>query len=85
MRTFLNGILAFIDCESLTDDEFNSLGTLTQDYTVDVYNALKGVLTARESVSSSLVRLLEYFQAKGVDVGTSAKTPTSQIFLGSPL
>lgn len=84
MREFLNEILAFIDSESLTDEEFESLDEdLTEVYTKEVYEALKAILQAREGVSGQLKKLKAYFIAKGVDlVGQAARTPASEIVVG---
>lgn len=88
MRDFLNAILEFIQSESLSDDEFDSLElSETTSYTVAVYSALKTILEARDGVSDQIARLRTYFMARGVDVNATpaARTPTSNIFIGSPL
>lgn len=86
MRVFVNSIFSFIGSESLTDDEFESLSEdLEQEYTKELYEALKEILQARESVSGQLKRLKSYFIAKGVDLNAPAVTPTSQIFIGARL
>jgi hypothetical protein len=86
MRVFLNGILSFIGSESLTDVEFNSLTVTVQEYSKEVYEALKGVLQNREGVSGQLKKLQSYFVAKGVDLSTTpARTPASQIYIGGAL
>lgn len=87
LRDFLDEILAFIESESLTDEEFNGLpDDLTEEYVKDTYLALKTVLENREGVSGQAKRLKLYFIAKGVDLSdTSAKTPKSNIFIGSKL
>ncbi len=83
MRDFLDAILEFISSESLTDEEFDSLTVTVEEYTKEVYEALKGVLEARESVSGQPKRLKLYFIAKGVDLlGVPSTTPNSNIFLG---
>lgn len=84
MRVFLNEILAFIDSESLTDEEFDALPEdLTEEYTKATYDALKAVLEGREGVSGQLEKLKAYFIAKGVDLtGQAARTPASQIVVG---
>lgn len=88
MRDFLDSILEFIGCESLTDEEFQTI-SLTEPpaYTSEAYDALKTVLQARENVSDQVKRLKFYFIAKGVDLsGTSpVKKPVSHIFIGSEL
>ncbi len=88
MRDFLDGILAFINAESLTDDEFDLLpeGTV-QTYNEYVYKYLRSILQARESVSAQLAKLKAFFVAKGVSVveATATKDPVSQIFLGARL
>ena len=86
MRTFLNAILSFIGSESLTDEEFDALPEgLTQEYTKDVYDALKTVLQGREGVSGQLTKLKAYFEAKGVDLTAPARDAASQIFVGAAL
>lgn len=88
MRDFLDAILAFINAESLTDDEFTALDpALVQDYSKEVYLALRGILEARENVSDAVKRLKLYFVAKGVDISTTpcVPTPNSNIFIGSGL
>lgn len=87
LRDFLDGILDFIESESLTDEEFNSVDSeLAEEYTKEVYLALKTVLENREGVSGQAKRLKLYFIAKGVDLSDSpAKTPKSNIFIGSKL
>lgn len=88
MRDFLDAILAFINAESLTDDEFDLLpeGTV-QSYNEYVYKYLRSILQARESVSLQLAKLKAFFVAKGVSVveATATKTPMSQILVGSAL
>lgn len=87
MRDFLDEILAFINAESLTDDEFDLLpeGTV-QSYNEYVYQYLRSILQARESVSSMLNKLKSFFIAKGVSVSsTPVKDPVSNMFMGSPL
>jgi hypothetical protein len=88
LREFLDSILAFIDAEALTDEEYAStqpMETEPGEYTVESYEKLKAVLTARESLSTTLTRLEQYYLAKGVEVTTPAKTPSTQIFIGSAL
>lgn len=91
MRDFLNSILDFIESESLTDEEFETIEAidpaLTEDYTKEVYLALREVLEARENVSNQVKRLKLYFIAKGVDVSStpSVPTPKSNIYIGEPL
>lgn len=86
MRDFLDAILEFIESESLTDDEFDSLELDEADYTKEVHDALKAILIARENVSDQVKRLKLYFVAKGVDVSDSDSRPAaSQIFIGSEL
>lgn len=87
MRTFLDAILAFINAESLTDEEFESIELTEQVYTKEVYLALRTILEARELVSDQVKRLKLYFIAKGVDVSSTPTVPTakSNIFIGSGL
>jgi hypothetical protein len=86
MRVFLNNILSFIGSESLTDDEFSSVGVSVQEYSKEVYEALKTILQNREGVSGQLKKLQSYFVAKGVDLSsTPARAPASQILIGGPL
>lgn len=85
MRDFLNAILDFIGVESLTDEEYDSLGVSAQVYNKTNYTALKGVLEDREEVSDTLDRLKYFFLAKGVAITTDAKTPKSNILIGLSL
>ncbi len=88
MRDFLDAILAFINAESLTDDEFDLLPESTvQGYNEYVYKYLRSILQARESVSLQLARLKAFFVAKGVSVveATLVKDPVSQILVGAVL
>jgi len=87
LREFLDGILAEIDSESLTDAEYDTVPEdLPEEYTKPVYEALKTVVQEREGVSGQLKRLKAFFIAKGTDlVGAAARDPMSQIFFGSPL
>lgn len=87
MREFLNAILAFIGSESLTNDEFASLPSgLEQSYNLAVYEALRSLLTDRESISEQLSRLKAYFVARGLDLAdTPARVPVSEIFIGAAL
>lgn len=86
MRDFLDAILAFIESESLTDEEFGTITLDEPEYTKEVYEALKAVLLSRESVSGQGKRLKLYFIAKGVDLNDSDTRPAaSQIFIGSEL
>lgn len=84
MRDFLDAILSFIGAASLTNDEFNSLDLSVQEYSVEVYEALHAILTAREQVSNLRDKLKYYFLAKGVNV-TDATAATSKLFLGAVL
>lgn len=91
LRNFLDEILDFIGSESLTDEEFETVEavepTVEETYTKETYLALKSVLEARDSVSGQPKKLKLYFIAKGVDLSDAgaAKTPTSNIFVGSKL
>jgi len=84
MRAYLNAILTFIGCESLTDEEFDALTLEDTEDQVEVYESLLSVLEARESVSETTSRLQFYFQAKGVEV-SEADSGSSNIFVGSCL
>lgn len=86
MRAFLNEILAFIESESLTDEEFDGLPEgLEEEYSKANYDALKAVLEGRESVSTQLKKLKSYFCAKGVELSETSRTATSQILVGVAL
>lgn len=88
LREFLDDILDFIGSESMTDEEYDSLPAgLSEEYTKETYLALKGVLETRDSVSGQPKKLKLYFIAKGVDLSDAgaAKTPKSNIFIGSKL
>lgn len=87
MRDFLDAILAFINSESLTDEEFEGIDLDAQAYNKETYLALRSVLEARENVSDQVKRLKLYFIARGVDVSSTpgVPTPNSNIFLGSAL
>lgn len=87
MREFLDSILTFIQSESLTDEEFETIELEDESYTVETYLALRTILEAREGVSDQVERLRTYFMARGVDVNATPEVPTpvSNIFIGSPL
>lgn len=87
LRDFLDEILEFIGSESLTDEEFEALPEgLSEEYTRDVYLALKGVLENREGVSGQARKLKSFFIAKGVDLsGTPAQQAVSNILIGGKL
>lgn len=85
MRAFLDAILVFINCSTLTDPEWAEIDELNdQSYTLVNYNALLGTLDARESVSSARDRLRFYFQAAGLTVEESS-AGKSKIFIGGAL
>jgi|1185.fasta_scaffold1800725_2 hypothetical protein len=84
MRDYLDGILAFIGQESLTDEEFESITLENTDDKIAVYESLLGVLESRGASDVSIARLQHYFLASGVPV-VSAPSATSNIFMGSPL
>lgn len=85
MRDFLDAILAFISCSSLSDDEWGTIDTLIDEsYTLENYEALLGILDARESVSAARDRLRYYFLAAGVEVSESSN-PQSNVFIGAAL
>lgn len=89
MREFLNAILETIGAEPLTDDELLSMNPFVSDegdFSRELYDKLKVVLTARESVSNTLDKLKAIFFANGLDIANvPAKQPASQIFVGAPL
>jgi hypothetical protein len=86
MRDFLDAILEFIDSESLTDNEFNSIDLDDEEYTFEVYQALRTIIDDRETVTDQAAKLIAYFTARGVDVsGETAETPKSNIFIGVKL
>lgn len=86
MRVFLNNILSFIGSESLTDVEFSTIESTAEEYSKQVYEELKAILQARESVSGQLKKLKAYFMAKDVDLTTTpARDQKSQILIGGPL
>lgn len=84
MRDFLNGILAFIVAEYLTDDEYATVTAELPLYDQTTYDDLSRILVARESVSTLQDRLYAYYTAKGVDI-TRAQTGKSDIYLGDAL
>jgi hypothetical protein len=86
MREFLDAILAFIESESLTDEEFETITLTEQIYTKETYEALRAILEGRENVSGQVLRLKQYFEAKGVDFTTSTiPIANSNILIGSAL
>ena len=88
MRDFLDAILEFIESETLTDEEFETVDEdLFAEYTKEVYLALRSVLESRESISGQVKRLKQYFCAKGVDISDTAAVPTplSNILIGGEL
>lgn len=87
MRDFLDAILAFIESESLTDDEFETITLEEQTYTKETYEALKAVLQSREEVSGQGKKLKLYFIARGVDLSEAGavKPAASQIFIGDDI
>lgn len=77
--------MAFITCSTLTDDEWATIDDLVdQSVTLENYNALLGILDARESVSTARDRLRYYFMAAGVDVPVSSNGK-SNVYLGDEL
>jgi hypothetical protein len=88
MREFLDNIFEWIESESLTDEEFETVDEdLSSEYTKDVYLALRSILESRENVSGQTLKLKKYFESKGVGVSTSSSTPTpnSNILIGGCL
>lgn len=84
MREFINGILSFIGTSSLTDEEFSSISLSSYGYDQATYEAIAGVLTSRNSISTMHDRLASYFKAKGVEL-TEVETGKSNILVGSVL
>lgn len=85
LREFLDDILAFIGAESLTDQEFGTVGDIEAEYDMYSYAALDSVLEARDGVSTQRDQLRHYFQAKGVELGDAPATARSNIFIGRGL
>jgi TRAP-type C4-dicarboxylate transport system substrate-binding protein len=85
LRDFLDSILVFIGSETLVDLEFNSLPSLSQEYSKEVYEALKVVLESRENVSGQTKKLKNFFLAKGVNITEPAYKPASNILIGEAL
>ncbi len=87
LRDFLDDILSFIGSESLTDDEFDTVGEeVTEDYTKVGYEALKAIVQEREGVSGQLKKLKAFYIAKGVDLSaTPSRDASSHIFVGGVL
>lgn len=84
MRDFLNAILSFIGSESLTDDEFDTVEATLPLYDQATYDDLSRICESRGSVNDSQERLVNYYNAKGVEV-SEADTGSSDIFVGSVL
>lgn len=89
MRDFLDSILEFLSFESLTDlewesDEVQVIAEDDEEYTKEIFEALKAVLESREEVSDQIARLSYYFKSKGTEVDGSIE-PKSQIYIGSVL
>jgi len=87
MRDWLNAILAFIGTSSLTDLEYAAINIdllTVQTYNQAAYDALSGVLSVRENVSTMQARLIGFFAAKGLTVSPAA-TGKSNIYLGDAL
>jgi hypothetical protein len=85
MRDFLDAILSFIEAETLTDEEFETVTVEEEEYSFEVYEALRVILAERESISTTLDRLKAYFDAKGVDFSAIENPASSQIYIGSDL
>lgn len=87
MREWLNAILLFIEADSLTDAEYDSINFLniTQgEYNQAAYDELAKVLAARELVSNAIDRLGAFFTAKGLKIAPLDKA-VSNILLGLAL
>jgi hypothetical protein len=85
MRSFLDGILAFIGSSSLTDEEFNTVVLTEAVISKEAYLTLKGILENREGISGQVEKLKSFFLAKGIDLYDSPRNPNSNIFIGTPL
>lgn len=90
LRDFLDDILDFIGSESLSDVEFDGIEdiepAIVEDYSLATYEALKGVIEAREGVSGQGRKLRAYFQARGLDLDPGlVPTPNSNILIGKAL
>jgi hypothetical protein len=84
MRDILNGILALIGAESLTDAEF-ALVTIDETSTnLEQYQTLVTILASRESVSSVLDTLEQYYLELGVSV-PAPDIDRSDVFIGANL
>lgn len=84
LRDFLNAIVAFIDAESLTDEEYATVTTVVVDYDQASYDDLSRVLTSRDAVSSVHDKLAAYYAARGVEI-VEADIGRSNIFIGAEL
>jgi hypothetical protein len=84
MREFLDEILEFIGSETLTDEEFDDIDLSVEEYSFEVYVALRTVLEGRENVSTQVRKLKAYFQARDVDLESDSVIPTanSNILIG---
>lgn len=87
MRDFINAILQFIGVETLTDQELaeHFAVDVDQDYSKNTYDAVKGLLEERDTVSDSVLKLQYYFMAAGTDIGDNVVIANSNILIGSCL
>lgn len=88
MRAFLDAILAVINSESLTDEEFETIELEGSGaYTKETYLALRTILEARDNVTGQVKKLKLYFLSRGVDLSDSSTIPTakSNIYIGDSL
>lgn len=86
MRAFLDAILAAIGAASLTTVEYDSVDWgIVEEYSQDIYDGLKGILEARDNVSTHVKRLKGYFEAQGAEISDNPPTPHSNIYLGGDL
>lgn len=88
MRDFLDSILEFIGATALTDQEYAETQPMESnegEYTVEVYNALKDVLTERETITTMAAKLKSYFAAAGTVIDAPSYVPASQILIGVAL
>ena len=84
MREYLDAILSFIGSASLSEEEWEAVTLPGSPTDLQVYNALLGVLNARDMVSTQQDRLFFYFKAKGAQVPEPVLNK-SNIFVGAVL
>lgn len=69
----MDEILAEIDSESLTDLEFDSLDIDEEEYSQEVFDALKGVRIKRCRQFSTTEKLAAYFSSAGAQTGNDQR------------